>query len=59
MASDLAIDYCLDFVAVKSVGDDEHRLYYLLVSGLPGKEEAKSLVATLKQDGFRGVKILK
>lgn len=59
MASDLAIDYCLDSVLVKSVGNIDHRLYYLLVSGIKTKEEANKLVTKLKQDGFRGAKVMK
>jgi len=59
MASDMAIDYQNDFFAVKSVGDCNHRLYYLLVSGLENKKTADSLVTVLRQDGFRGAKVMK
>ncbi len=59
MATDILIDYKLDSVMVKTVGDVNHRRYYLLVSGIKSKEEANSLIVKLKQEGFRGTKLLK
>ncbi|MCX6291551.1 MAG: septal ring lytic transglycosylase RlpA family protein [Bacteroidetes bacterium] len=58
MASDFAVDYGLDQVVIKSVGKGDHRLYYLLVSGLTDKAAANSLVTKLKMDGCRGAKIM-
>jgi hypothetical protein len=59
MATDILIDYKLDSVLVKITGDVKHRLYHLLVSGIKNKEEANSIMLKLKQEGFRGVRIIK
>ncbi len=59
MATDILIDYKLDSILVKVVGDVDHRRYYLLASGIKSKDEANALISKLKQDGFRGVKVMK
>lgn len=59
MASDIAIDYNLDCVVVKTVGNLKHRMYYLLVTGISVKSEASRLVDQLKRDGFRGAWMMK
>jgi rare lipoprotein A len=59
MATDILIDYKLDSVMVKTVGDVRHRRYYLLLSGIKTREEANTLILKLRQEGFRGTKMMK
>ena len=59
MASDVALDYNAGCVVVKTIGDEKHRFYCLLITGISAKNDAIKLVEKLKQDGFRGAKVMK
>jgi len=58
MATDMVIDYQIDSILVKTVGDIRHRFYYIVASGLKNKAEAVALIEKLKRDGYRNVRIL-
>ncbi len=59
MASDIVVNYAAECVAVKAVGDVNHRLYYLMVTGFATKKDAAALANALIMDGFRGARVLK